>query len=264
MVRWSAIAALVLALSACTESDVKTTEVRLFITSDLKVPTELDAITVWARGPDGTARDATAHLKEPGDLPADLHLLRGQAPYAPLEVSITGMRAGRPVLTRQATLQFLPNESRILPMALLRECMHVDCGDDTCTELGCASLAVDPRTLPLDESALAPFLVDGGLDAEGDAGNWPAKNGGPDAGPAVDAGLQSDGGAPPRSGDAGLDAGTSINIEPGARDAGDPDGGASQCILSPACAGLCESLPLLGGKTHACLCVLQCGFIGIK
>jgi hypothetical protein len=256
------LASVALVLSACTESDVKTTEVQLLITSDLTVPAELDAITVWARGPDGTARDATAYLNDPSDLPTGLHLIRGQAPYAPLEVSITGMRAGRPVVSRQATLQFLPNESRILPMALLRDCMQVECGNDTCTEVGCTSPALDPHALPSDERALAPYLADGGQLAKSDAGYWPAKPGGADAGPRGDAGLSSDAGTPP--GDAGLDAGTPINIEPGSFDAGSPDGGASQCLLSPSCAGFCETVPLLGGKSNACLCVLQCGFIGVK
>ncbi|MFM2421300.1 MAG: hypothetical protein RL385_6023 [Pseudomonadota bacterium] len=220
------LASVALVLSACTESDVKTTEVQLLITSDLTVPAELDAITVWARGPDGTARDATAYLNDPSDLPTGLHLIRGQAPYAPLEVSITGMRAGRPVV------------------------------------VGCTSPALDPHALPSDERALAPYLADGGQLAKSDAGYWPAKPGGADAGPRGDAGLSSDAGTPP--GDAGLDAGTPINIEPGSFDAGSPDGGASQCLLSPSCAGFCETVPLLGGKSNACLCVLQCGFIGVK
>jgi len=207
-----------LCLAGCQSETVARTEILLVVDSDLGVPEQLDRIEVHVQGPSGPPQDASAVLGAEGDaLPRSVGLIHEGGPLGPLHATVQGMLAGQVVLTREARLTFLAGKTLVLPLHLVARCLDVVCEEQTCGELGCTSIDVDPLSL-------APYAgVEPGLALDADAA-------------APDAAVEPDAAVPP-------DAGGRDGAVDSARDAG--DGGASVDDGGRADAGVCQPMPEL-------------------
>ncbi len=116
------------------------------VTTDLDVPSELDhiAIEVAREGPP-TLRSVV--LDGDTAFPLTLGLLRGSGPLGPVVVDVVGSKDERPVVMRQARLDFIAGEQVTLHIELLRECIDNDCAPRTCARGGCREVQIDPREL---------------------------------------------------------------------------------------------------------------------
>jgi hypothetical protein len=226
----------------CGEEASSPTEIVLVVTSNLRVPQQLDGVRVEATGPDGRMQRATAQLTGGATLPVSVRLAHRDGALGPLRIEVHGEREGHDVVVRSAQLAFAPDQRRILALALLEQCLGVSCFDGlTCTESGCAAPYIAASDLPLYDGptfralgapvAAAYDLVDGGqlgLDGESYEPIVPD----PDAGAL----------------DAAEDAGSWSS------DAGPQDAGAADCPRELVCRGLCFPLPILG----FCECKFEC------
>ena len=117
------------------------TEVIVVIDSDLMVPSELDELTIDVTAPDGEMQSSTAALGD-GEptLPRTLGLLHTGGSLGPFAVTATGLLGGSAIVSRDATFEFQPDQTLVLTMHLVRDCITASCGGgQTCTESGCQS-----------------------------------------------------------------------------------------------------------------------------
>jgi len=127
------------------------TEIFVVVDSDMRVPAELDAVTVRATSPTGELQSANGTIAD-APLPRTLGLVHESGPPGPFVVHVQGTRGGSLVVERRARLSFIEGRVLVLPIHLLGRCAGMVCGaDTTCGESGgCVSIDVD-------ESALAEW-----------------------------------------------------------------------------------------------------------
>jgi len=175
---------------ACTETG---TEIMLSIASDMRVPKELDSMRIEIKHVARLViRDYSLDpaKKNHAKLPATLGLVGGEHHNKPLLITVTGKKAGKKIVARQARLPWVEGRILLLRMNLLKRCMvsKTSCPmEQTCTELGCVKLDVDPQTLPdyepgmthagLDLSIPDGLGLDGGAPDTGKKPDGPAKDG---------------------------------------------------------------------------------------
>lgn len=199
--------AALLCLSSCQGDTLPRTEILLVVDSDLQVPGQLDRLDVHVEGPGGLAQDSHADLDaaESG-LPRSVALVHEGGPLGPLHATVQGLSAGRVVLTRQARLAFVAGKTLVLPMHLVARCIGVECGAQTCGELGCANVDIDPLGLASYTGAEPRLSTDDAGGAAFDAGSA-HDAGSPDAATAGDSSVRDGGVAQHNdggSGDAGV------------------------------------------------------------
>jgi hypothetical protein len=146
---------LALALFAVSCSSTRT-EVLVVVDTDMDVPAELDEVRIDLIGPGGETRRAEGSVASVDDLPRTLGIVDSTQSMRSVRVTVTGLRGGANVVQRRASFTFVPNETRILRMDLLRGCLGVGCAsDETCGDNGCRSIEIAPQELlPYDESLL--------------------------------------------------------------------------------------------------------------
>ena len=144
--RCALLIALAMSTAACGSAP---DQVIVVVDSDLP-PAEMDAVRIVVTGPEGDVRDATATLgPEDPPLPRTLALSRESGPLGPFEARAVGLLGESEVVSRAARFDFVPGETVILTMHLVRRCVGVDCGAGmTCAERGCRPVLVGPAELP--------------------------------------------------------------------------------------------------------------------
>lgn len=216
MVMRTLLFATALALLACSSERVARTEIMLVVDSDLRVPDELDELEMVVEGPDGKRKEALAVLEE-SPLARSLGLVHTRGPLEPLNVQVSGLRAGQVVVSRRASLRFVAGKTLVLPLHLTRSCVELECDDQTCAEGRCVDVELDARELD-DWTGEEPKL-DEPIDPPPE-----------DAGVELDAGDEEDAAEPSR--DAAGDASAEPRVD-GGRDAGrDAGNDAGQCVAS--------------------------------
>ncbi|NOY92171.1 MAG: hypothetical protein GXP55_13315, partial [Deltaproteobacteria bacterium] len=139
------VAACCLLLVACAGDP---TQLVVVVDSDMTVPEELDAVSLEVTAPDGVVQSAHAALGVGEDLPRTLVLLHGGGALGPVRVYARGLRAGVSVVERRASVAFVPGQTLMLRIELLRECVGRVCAAGrTCAAGGCRPEAVDPSEL---------------------------------------------------------------------------------------------------------------------
>jgi len=171
----------------------KTTEIVVVVDGDLAIPGEMDDVVVEVRGRGGFTRTFDA---SGAALPATVEI-EASDPAEPVTVVVTARAGGRVVLERRVDTGFVSEESRALEVMLCRDCIGVTCAaDETCTEHGCARIAVSASDLPAWSGAAPPRpscgppsappeggVVDARADA--DAGDADAADAAPDTGACI-------------------------------------------------------------------------------
>lgn len=173
-----ALSLVALFTTACSASHPTRTEVMVVVDSNLRVPSELDAVEIEASSPKGTKRRAKSSLQKTADLPGTVGLLHPGGALGTFHVVVRGKLGDALVLTREADFSFVQGQTLTLSMNLLRSCVDVTCpADETCGEQGCISQKVPKaelspwngggRALPdasmmMAEAGMQP-LPDGGM-----------------------------------------------------------------------------------------------------
>lgn len=141
-----AFALVAAAVSGCAAAR---TELVVVVDSDIPIPSELDAVDIEVRGPDGRSQRERGTLATDDALPATLGVAPAGDSLGPIVVTARGEHRGTTIVERRHRLTLRRGESRVLPMHLTRACVAEHCGAErTCTEHGCASVDVDAASLP--------------------------------------------------------------------------------------------------------------------
>ncbi|HEX5661519.1 MAG TPA: hypothetical protein VFX59_30225, partial [Polyangiales bacterium] len=186
-------------LLACPSESEEQTTLTLTITSDLRVPTELDLVTVRVAGQE-TENDPVADLLEHG-LPRTLTLVHESGPLGPFPITVRGYRGTELVIKVDTSASFPVRGNTDLTVHLDRTCFNVACGpSDVCEAGKCvprvppedAGMTVrdaGPRDARVDAQQDAQLIEDAALDASVPDADAEA--------PPVDAGVDSGAGTPP-------------------------------------------------------------------
>ncbi|MFM2416093.1 MAG: hypothetical protein RL385_816 [Pseudomonadota bacterium] len=276
--------------AACSGGELTPTEVILLVDSDLRVPEEIDFLDIRVAGPSGPEQDASAMLSADHGLPRRLILRDDSGLGGHLHITVAGRQGGVEVVSRVVDTAFEEGRQVTLHIDLLRSCVGVACGEQTCTASGCADTALSSGDSPdLDgpgagaAQPAATGVTDAGLRDASVPSVFDAAWAGLDAGDAAAPAL-GDGGAPdasppavaPAPMDAGAsttvpfsDTGTAVSPIPhdgGLRDAsvardaapGSPSTGAqTACTPSLLCLLSCGSASRVN-QLLACACLLEC------
>ena len=125
------------------------------VSTDLRVPDEIDQVHLRAAGPQGNIiYDYTYDLGEGANqvmFPFRTGLYPLHDTSTPIHLEALGQVGAQLVVRRSATLSFLPGKKVVLALPLLRVCTNVACNDasTTCAANGaCYPDIVDSSTLP--------------------------------------------------------------------------------------------------------------------
>src|SRR5688572_16424513 len=111
---------LALALCACGAELDTNTQLVLEIDSDLRVPQELDQVSVRLEGAEAQA--ASADLLQ-GGLPRSLGLVHAGGPLGPFLVHVVGTREGAVVVESSRRVTFAANRTLHVPLFLASACL---------------------------------------------------------------------------------------------------------------------------------------------
>jgi hypothetical protein len=274
---------------------VATTEVVVVTDSDLEVPAELDFLEVRAIGPNGKEQRASGVLSAERGLPRRVVLRHATGNLGPLHIVASGQKTGREVVSRTVDTAFQDGRQVVLHIALLRSCVGVACGQETCTASGCAPTEVVGDDLPdlgaeavpsrlpsdpnMDASANAagadeagaassaenalPRSVPGATMGDGAEPGTTVASATPDAGVSAQAAppvLPADAGAHD-AGQSARDASVDASMAPAHDASVSGDAGPilpmDGCVPSARCIRACQSAPR-DQQAKACACLLSC------
>jgi hypothetical protein len=281
--------------SACSTGELTPTEVILLVDSDLGVPDELDYLDIRVAGPRGPEQDASTHLSAEHGLPRRLVLRDASGQGGSLHIVVLGRHGSADVVSRVADAAFEEGRQVTLTIDLLRSCVGVQCGAQTCTASGCADTdlahgevpdlgaTTAPQTQPASSAAVDAGALDASNPSSSDAGQTGLDAGARGAAPVPTA---RDAGAPGLSTPASSagptmdastspaipsgDAGAAITVSPpdaGMVDAATPrDAGVGQVPATTGQAACEPSLLCLiscatatrATQIPACVCLLEC------
>lgn len=148
------------------------TEIVLEVRSDLSVPEQLDAARIEVRRPMGEPQTADADLTGPeGGFPRTLAVVHRGGPLGPVEITVTGLRDGAPVVARELVAHFEKGESLRLVVRLQDACIGRACPDEqTCEAGACRDETI--AQCEYEGRTCSDAGLDGGtMDAEADAGS---------------------------------------------------------------------------------------------
>lgn len=171
-------------LLAAIGCDDDATQVVVVVSSDLRVPDEIDRVVIEGTLPDGRTFDATAELHGANgeELPRVLTLVRRAGPPGPIALRVVGRHGRVVVVERTAQVAFLPGRTRMLPVELLRMCQGVTCPPgETCGDGGCRREEVqaiellpwpgheglEPREPSCEGAGCGPTCREGFFDCDG-------------------------------------------------------------------------------------------------
>jgi len=138
--------ALALAVAGCSPAPL--TELLVVADTDLAVPDALTGVRFVVEGPRGDVQEASVDFAAGDARPAVLALVHRGGPLGPLTVEVIGERGTQEVLTRTARVDFVSGQVLGLKVVLRAGCVGVACGEgETCGELGCRSIDVEPDEL---------------------------------------------------------------------------------------------------------------------
>jgi hypothetical protein len=205
----------VLCAVGCSDGSKALTQIELTVDSDLKVPDEIDHVSIAVSGM-VTDSPAVADLLDE-ELPRHLTLLHEGGPLGPVVVTATALHGKTTVVERVVQLKFAAGETKHVAIDLQRACVDVSCpSGSSCEDGECRDIAKGEPTTPAD---------DGGADASADGGES-------DAGP-TDAGESDasvDSGTTDASQDAGSDAAQDAGQDAG--DSGPPVNQPPECTIT--------------------------------
>lgn len=143
-----ALAACLLAAVGCTEE--KLTQLVVVIDTNLRID-QMEELDVQITRGDTVVAERTVDLAEV-TWPQTIGLVYEAGELGPVRVAIEGRLGGLAVIERAASTSFTKNETRMVPMYLLGECLAVECTgeNETCVggELQCANENIAPSSLP--------------------------------------------------------------------------------------------------------------------
>jgi hypothetical protein len=153
-----------LALAACSSGQ---TGIVLEVATELRIPDQMDALSVRVRSGDRTLMMHTYELGEPPKLrlPAKLGLQRQGDGDGPISIELAARRRSQLMVSRNLRVKFLPGEVREVKVDLDLECLGVICpSTDTCVpQRGCVDPDLDapvPTTnTPCDCDSYFPLCV---------------------------------------------------------------------------------------------------------
>lgn len=144
------------------------------VTTDLRVPAELDEVQVVATNAAGkTLYERSFPLTGPAasSLPLRVGFEASGGSPVPFRVEAIGLHGSARIVSRSATLPFARGRVVVLPLPLLAVCGHTFCSEakSTCKETGaCAPDTVEPGALPTYQPATdAAAPTDGGAEDAG-------------------------------------------------------------------------------------------------
>ncbi|HEX2677074.1 MAG TPA: hypothetical protein VHM19_10555 [Polyangiales bacterium] len=173
-------------LAACGSDKTQLTQIVVVVDSDLKVPSELDHVTIEVSGAISMPT-ADADLKTK-PLPRSIGIVHEGGALGPIEVRVTGSASGTVVVERSASVYFEKGRSLLLRMPLSSSCVGMlSCGSGkTCMDGSCKGS--DVSDLPdLGSGGVTGFDAGGGSVA----GNGGSGGGSGDGGGMLDAGLDA-------------------------------------------------------------------------
>jgi hypothetical protein len=150
-------------LSGCSQDD-PLTQLVVVVDSDLRVPADLDSVTVTVQAPSGGTFEETAALGGAGGLalPVTLGLRHEGGALGPVHVLARGRSEGRLVVAQSARTSFIEGESLLLRLVLSRRCRSVTCSaGETCRDGSCEDETVLAEDLP--RFVDVPPAIDGGM-----------------------------------------------------------------------------------------------------
>src|SRR5678815_4713418 len=121
--------------------------IRDSVDTDLAVPSQLDRVRVSVRGPTGEVVQSDGRLAGEAalTLPVTLGVVPGGAALGPVVVVASGLLGEQEVVHREAAVEFVRDERRVLRLVLLARCVGVPCADGTsCGESGACGLTTVP------------------------------------------------------------------------------------------------------------------------
>ncbi len=135
----SSLLAVILALGACSSSGSSATQLVVTVDSDLKVPSEIDRVTIDVAD-HATAPEASADLTKQG-LPRTIGLVHDQGPLGPFTVKALGFLGSKRVIERRVITSFVEGKTVDIAIDLDRACMAVFCdAGQTCIAGTCQDI----------------------------------------------------------------------------------------------------------------------------
>jgi hypothetical protein len=170
------VAALAVATGCKFDRLPRNTEIAVKVISNIPIPDWLDGVRVRAVRADGRtmAEQSVALGAGQGSLPMVVVVAPLETRTEVFRVFVDGTKGGAIVVTRTARTWFVPEQSRLLGISLLLDCLGkvAMCGDEeTCVEGGvCAGDTQPPEELPryIPDAIVGP-QVDSGAVQRGDA-----------------------------------------------------------------------------------------------
>jgi hypothetical protein len=157
------------------------TSLAVTVFSDIPVPSQLDGITIVAKGP---RTSKTMHFPltsgQAGDtyvLPVRTVLVPADVRDSAISVHIAGTLYGAEIVVQDVALSFLPDDSRELTVLLDHRCIAVACtGAMTCGAGTCSQpITIDPRSLPPYHTNQDPIPPDAAASVPGSDAQAPDK-----------------------------------------------------------------------------------------
>ncbi len=171
---WRSLLPLLLAFGAffagCRASP---TQVVIVVDSDLP-RSEADGLEIAVTSPSGVEMVQRVAIDEgDSDWPRSWTQLNETGQSGTFRAEARALLGDSVVVRREAEFEFVPEESRLLTLHLLRACVGVSCPErESCGESGCG--AIDARDLPMwdgDEPRIGDVIPDAGTDAAMDSGS---------------------------------------------------------------------------------------------
>ncbi len=183
------LAVVPVAVWQCAKAD-SVTELMVVVDTDLATPADLEDVQIAVDGPNGFHDERRANVAA-GAPPFPVTLgVEASSTGERATITVTGRRAGKPVVTRLAVAGFVASETRMLRASLCRDCEDVTCpAGQTCILGACLDATLDANALPP-----WPGSPPSG---NGCQGIPPGVDAGPDGGSLADGGTDaSEAGAP--------------------------------------------------------------------
>ena len=160
---------------ACGSDPEKLTQIVVVVSSDLRVPAELDALSISVEGALNMP-EATVSLTAVQGFPRSLGLVHAGGPLGPVRVSVRGRHADALVVERSAEVRFQTGRTLKLALSLARACANAELtceASETCVDGACAPRAI--ANLPAFDGKLTGVA---GAGSAGRGGSGAAAGGG--------------------------------------------------------------------------------------
>ncbi|MDQ3036847.1 MAG: hypothetical protein M3Y87_30920 [Myxococcota bacterium] len=168
----SIVAVSIVALLGTLACSGSPTELIVEVSTDLDVPSELDAFVITLVRPDGTAvAPARAELAEGGRTVRTLVLLHRGGALGPMAIRVAGELGDVEVLATERRASFVAGATTVLRVVLSRMCVGRMCPEgQTCGDDGaCRPIDLEPCERDPASCASDAGPADGGIDGDGGA-----------------------------------------------------------------------------------------------